>query len=107
MAGLPRGEREQITGTFEHGHFLLRLTAIRTVIVLYKPKDQQGCQRRYTTRETLVTMARKCQTTRRMRMRSKDNLSCARLQAGRSSNDVMCSKDDVLRSRVPDTSLTF
>jgi hypothetical protein len=61
---------------------LLRLTAIRAVVVLYNPKDQQGCQRQYTTRETLATMARKCQRRRRMRMRSKDSSSCARLQAG-------------------------
>ena len=61
---------------------VLRLTAIRAVEVLYNPKDQQGCQRRYTTRETLATMARKCQRRRRSRMRSKDNSSCARMQAG-------------------------
>ena len=52
------------------------------VEVLYKPKDQQGCQRRYMTSETVATMARKCQRMRRVRMRSKDNSSCARLQAG-------------------------
>jgi hypothetical protein len=52
------------------------------VEVLYKPKDQQGCQRQYKTNETLVTMARKCHKMRRMRMRSKDNSSCTRLQAG-------------------------
>ena len=58
---------------------LLRLTAIRAVMVLYKPKDQQGCQRRYTTNETLATMARKCHKMRRMRMRSKEGSSCARV----------------------------
>jgi hypothetical protein len=62
--------------------FLLRLTTMRAVEVLYKPKDQQGCQRRYTTSETLATMARKCQRRRRVRMRSKVSSSCARLQAG-------------------------
>jgi hypothetical protein len=51
----------------------------RTVKVLYKPKDQQGCQRWYTTSETLATMAMKCQRMRRVRMRSKDNLSCVRI----------------------------
>ena len=61
---------------------VLRLTAIRAVVVLYNPKDQQGCQRRYTTSETLAMMARKCQRMRRIRMRSKDGSSCARLQAG-------------------------
>ena len=61
---------------------MLRLTAIRAAEVLYKLKDQQGCQRWYTTSETLATMARKCQRRRRMRMWSKDNSSCARLQAG-------------------------
>ena len=58
---------------------MLRLTAIRTVEVLYKPKDQQGCQRWYTTSEALATIARKCQKMRRMRMRSKGASSCARV----------------------------
>ena len=58
---------------------VLRLTAMCTVMVLYKPKDQQGCQRRYMTNEMLATMAMKCQRMRRIRMRSKDNLSCARI----------------------------
>ena len=57
---------------------LLRLTAMRAVEVLYKPKNQQGCQRRYTTNETLPTMAMKCHRTR-MRMRSKGASSCARV----------------------------
>ena len=58
---------------------LLRLTAIRAVEVLYKPVDQQGCQRRYTTNETLATMAMKCHKMRRVRMRSKGASSCARV----------------------------
>ena len=58
---------------------VLRLTAMRAVEVLYKPKDQQGCQRRYTTNETLATMAMKCHRMRRMRMRSKGASSCARV----------------------------
>jgi hypothetical protein len=58
---------------------MLRLTAIHTVDVLYKPKDQQGCQRQYMTSETLATMAMKCQRMRRIKMRSKDNSSCTRI----------------------------
>ena len=58
---------------------LLRLTAMRAVVVLYNPKDQQGCQRRYTTSETLAMMAMKCQKMRRRRMRSNDSSSCARV----------------------------
>jgi hypothetical protein len=46
---------------------------------LYGDKDQQGCQRQYTTSEMLAMMARKCHKMRRMRMRSKDNLSCTRI----------------------------
>ena len=58
---------------------LLRLTAICAVDVLYKLKDQQGCQRRYTTNKTLATMAMKCHKIKRVRMRSKDSSSCARI----------------------------
>ena len=58
---------------------LLRLTAIHAVEVLYKPEDQQGCQRWYATNEMLATMARKCHKMRRMRMWSKDSSSCARI----------------------------
>ena len=57
---------------------VLRLTAMHAVMVLYKPKDQQGCQRWYTTNETLATMARKCHKMRR-RMWSKEGSSCARV----------------------------
>ena len=58
---------------------VLRLTAIHAVEVLYKPKDQQGCQRQYTTNETLAMMAMKCHKMRRMRMQSKDSSSYARI----------------------------
>jgi hypothetical protein len=58
---------------------VLRLTTICAVDVLYKPKDQQGCQRQYTTNKTLAMMAKKCQKMRRSRMWSKDNFSCARI----------------------------
>ena len=82
---------------------LLRLTTIHAVMVLYKPKDQQGCQRQYTTSETLATMARKCPMMRRTRRRSKDNSSCTRLLVGTLASSMLTFSFRLPFSSVPDT----